>query len=513
MIDLATMNKINELPSLATKQPFKGAFATQPIGCKAAVPIKFSLPGSSKLLDSIEAAVRACGLQNGMTISFHHSLRNGDAVMRMVVNILAQMGFKDLTLSASSISAVQDEILPHIEAGVITAIDTSGARGKIGRFIQSGKMAKPAIFRTHGGRARAIESGELHIDVAFIAAPSCDRFGNINGVQGKSACGSLGYAMVDAAYADKVVAVTDGYQEEALGYVSIPQSQVDYIVQVDSIGDPAGIATGSIRVSNNPAELVISKYAAAVIEHSGYFKNGMSFQFGSGGIAISTAKFIQDKMQARGIVAASGVGGATGFLVEMLRDGYIKTFYDPQDFDLTAIESLASNSRHLEISASDYANPFSANPAVNMLDVAVLSATEVDLNFNVNVLTDSYGRLMGAPGGHPDASAGAKLTIIAMPLLRGRLPMLVDRVQTIVTPGESVDVLVTDYGIAINPKRSDIIAVLQGKGLPLFSVDELYKKAESLAGKPQLTTLGDKICGVVEYRDGTIIDVIWSLAE
>ena len=148
-----------------------------------------------------------------------------------------------------------------------------------------------------------------------------------------------------------------------------------------------------------------------------------------------------------------------------------------------------------------------------MLDVAVLSATEVDLNFNVNVLTDSYGRLMGAPGGHPDASAGAKLTIIAMPLLRGRLPMLVDRVQTIVTPGESVDVLVTDYGIAVNPKRSDILAALQGKCLPLFSVEELYNKAERLAGKPQPTKLGDKICGIVEYRDGTIIDVIWSLAE
>ena len=110
-------------------------------------------------------------------------------------------------------------------------------------------MKKPAIFRTHGGRARAIESGELHIDVAFIAAPTCDKYGNINGVQGKSACGSLGYAMPDAEYAEQVVAVTDGLVSVPLEYVSIPQTQVDYIVEVESIGDPSGIATGSIRIS------------------------------------------------------------------------------------------------------------------------------------------------------------------------------------------------------------------------------------------------------------------------
>lgn len=511
MVSKEIMAQINKIPGFEHKKAFCGVFATKPNGYKVAQPLKCLLPGASKLLTSIEEAVQACGLTDGMTISFHHALRNGDAVLRMVVDVLAQMGLKNLRLSASSLSLVQDDILPHLESGVITAIDTSGARGQIGRFIQAGKLSEPAVFRTHGGRARAIETGELHIDVAFIAAPTCDRFGNINGVQGKSACGSLGYAMVDAAYADKVVAITDNYLQEALSYISIPQMQVDYIVQVESIGDPTGIATGSIRVSKNPAELVISKYAAGVIEHCGYFKNGMSMQFGSGGIAISTAKFVQDKMRAQSIVADSGVGGATGFLVEMMQEGYIKTFYDPQDFDTMAIQSLGINHNHVEVSASAYANPFAGNPAVNMLDIAVLSATEIDLEFNVNVLTDSYGRLMGAPGGHPDASAGSKVTIIAMPLLRGRLPMLVERVQTIVTPGESVDVLVTDYGVVVNPRRPDLELALQDKGLPLFSIHELHAKAEKLAGKPQLTRLGENICGIVEYRDGTVIDVIKSI--
>ena len=169
---------------------------------------------------------------------------------------------------------------------------------------------------------------------------------------------------------------------------------------------------------------------------------------------------------------------------------------------------MYSNRYHHEISASDYANPFNGNPYVNILDTAVLSATEVDINFNVNVLTDSYGKLMGAPGGHPDAAAGAKVTIIAMPLLRGRLPMIVDKVQTIVTPGETVDIVVTDYGIAVNPKRNDLSEYLKKSNLPLVNINDLYSKALKLSGKPQEIVPGDKICGLVEYRDGTIIDVI-----
>lgn len=510
MLDLETINAINQMPEFNHKKPYNGPFGTTPPALLSARPAKVRPPGTNKVLP-LDKIIDAAGLKDGMTISFHHSLRNGDTVIFQVVDALAKKGLKDLTIAASSLSLVQDVLLPFFEAGVLTAIDTSGARGRLGSYIQSGLLKKPAIFRTHGGRARAIESGELHIDAAFIAAPACDRFGNINGVQGKSACGSLGYAMPDAEYADHVVAVTDCLLDEPLDYISIPQSQVDYIAEVASIGDPAGIMTGSIRVSKNPAELVISKHAADFIEHSGYFRNGMIFQFGSGGISISTANYVQQKMKEQNITAAAGVGGVTGFLVDMLDSGMVKTFYDPQDFDEKAIKSLGRNIRHHEVSASLYANPFSANPAVNMLDIAVLSATEIDVNFNVNVLTDSYGRLMGAPGGHPDASAGSKLTVIAMPLLRGRLPMLLDKVQTVVTPGETVDVLVTDYGIAINPLRQDLIERVKGKNLPLLPMEALRDKAYKLAGRPAPIELGRKICGLVEYRDGTIIDVIHSL--
>lgn len=505
------MAYINSIPGYENKNAFAGAFAAKPEGMKmASRPVKYFRPGCSKVHD-LDYILDAVGLKDGMTISFHHCLRNGDAVMLYVISAIAAKGIRDLTLSASSLSKVQDCLLPFFESGVITAVDTSGCRSKLGNFIQHGGLKKPAIFRTHGGRARAIETGELHIDVAFIAAPACDRFGNINGVEGKSACGSLGYAMPDAAYADHVVAVTDGLSDIPLDYVSIPQTKVDYVTTVESIGDPAGIATGSIRVSKNPAELVISHYAARVIAATPFFHDNMVFQFGSGGMAIATAGYIREAMLQNGYTAAAGVGGVSGFHVQMLQEGLIKTFYDPQDFDLTAIGSLRENIKHHEISASAYANPFCASPYVELLDFTVLSATEMDVDFNVNVLTDSYGKLLGAPGGHPDAAAGAKMTVITMPLLRGRLPMLLDHVTTVVTPGESVDVLVTEYGIAVNPNRPDIQDCLKGKGLPVVPIEALREKAVKLSGRATPLSLSDKICGIVEYRDGSVIDVVREL--
>ena len=92
-----------------------------------------------------------------------------------------------------------------------------------------------------------------------------------------------------------------------------------------------------------------------------------------------------------------------------------------------------------------------------------------------------------------------------------QLPMLLEKVQTVVTPGETVDVLVTDYGIAINPKRLDLYEILQKTSLPVMTVEELHQKAQKLAGVAEKTILGDRVCGLVEYRDGTIIDVVYDL--
>ncbi len=496
------------LAGLKKVVPYQGPFAIRPEGRLTGPKIRMEKPRSEKLLKSIDQAIDATGLADGMTISFHHHFRNGDFVLNSVIAAIARKGIKDLTLAPSSLTDVNEAIIPFIEQGVITAIETSGARGKLGRLLTAGTLKRPVMIRSHGGRARAIECGDLQIDVAFIGAPACDLCGNINGIEGKSACGSMGYAMVDAAYADKVVAITDHLVPYPLVPISIPQTQVDYIVEVEAIGNPKGIASGALRISKDPRELLIAEYAAKVIEYSGYFKQDFSLQLGSGGASLAAAKFIKEKMIDQGITASFGLGGVTAPFVEMLEEGLLQAIYDVQDFDIPALQSLKNNPKHQEMSASFYANPHNGGPIVNQLDVVILSATEMDIDFNVNVITDSNGVIMGASGGHCDTAAGAALSIVVAPLLRGRLPMILDRVNTIVTPGETVDVIVTERGVAVNPLRQDLRDNLKEAHVPLVEIQDLQRMAYELAGRPDPIQLSDEVVGIVEYRDGTVLDVI-----
>lgn len=502
------INKVGrEIPS--NLRAYQGAWANIPERDRGMKTV--DAPPSAKVIKSIADAIDASGLKDGMTISFHHHLRNGDFVMKLVVEAIAAKGIRGLKLAPSSISAVQDAILPYIESGVITDLDTSGIRGEIGKLVTSGALPSPIMVRSHGGRARAIATGELHIDMAFIAAPTADVYGNLNGVDGPSACGSLGYAMVDAAYADKVIAITDNVVTHPLEYISIPQTQVDFVVVVDKIGDSAGISTGALRISRDPKELIISEYAATVMEYSGLFKDGFSLQLGSGGASLSAAKFIKEKMIKQKIHASFGVGGITGIFADMLKEGLVERLFDVQDFDIESIQSLKNNPRHTEMTASFYANPYTRGPIVNQVDAVILSATEVDVDFNVNVLTGSNGKLMGAIGGHADTAAGSHLTIVALPLLRGRMPVVRDKVRTVVTPGETVDVIVTERGVAINPLRPDLMANLSQAGLPIVNIQDLQRMAYKLTGVPDSVPTGSEVVGLVEYRDGTIIDLFYKL--
>lgn len=223
-------------------EKFTGAFVTEPQGTRYAPQMKRKLPRSSKLLHNLEEAFQAIPVQNGMTLSFHHHLRNGDAVLNMVLDVAARLGLKDLTIATSAVFPVHAPLVEHIQNGVVTAIDTNYISGPVAKAVSHGLLAKPVMFRTHGGRARAIESGDLKIDVAFIAAPTADDYGNLNGVDGPSACGSLGYADSDATYAEHVVAVTDHLVDYPAAPISIDQTRVDYVVVTER-----GVAVNPLR--------------------------------------------------------------------------------------------------------------------------------------------------------------------------------------------------------------------------------------------------------------------------
>ncbi|MDU2503132.1 MAG: citrate lyase subunit alpha [Peptoniphilus harei] len=488
--------------------PFKGEGKYLRTERKASPKIRYGNRSEKKLLGSIEEAVKKSGLKDGMTISFHHHLRNGDYVVNMVMQVIADMGIKDLTLAPSSLSPCHDKLIPLIEQGVITGIQSSGLRGELGEKISQGILKKPCIIRSHGGRARAIEDGELHIDVAFLAAPACDEYGNINGREGKAACGSLGYAIVDAEYADCVVAITDNLVPFPNIPASIGMMYVDYVVEVDAIGDPKGIVSGSIRFNDNPRDLLIANNAVKAIKASGLYKDGFRFQTGAAGSTLAVAKLLREEMKKDGIKASMALGGITGYMVTMLEEGLIDGIYDTQSFDLDAVRSIRENPKHFEQTASSYANPNNPTPAVNTLDFVLLGALEVDTDFNVNVMTRSDGVINQAVGGHQDTAPGAEMSLILAPLVRSRNPIVKDKVTTVCTPGESVDVICTDYGISVNPKRQDLIEKFQKAGIELKDIKELQEMAEKLTGKPEEVKFSDEVVAVVEYRDGSIIDVI-----
>ena len=492
---------------------YQGAFAKKPEGNIAGAKLRcFNSDNTDKTVSSIKQAIKASGLKSGMTISFHHHLRNGDAVIPMVLAELEAMGFKNLTFAPSSIPDSHDCVADYIKSGLIGRLYTSGVRGKLGKLLSSGEVDIPVIIRSHGGRARAVEEGSIKIDVAFLAAPACDCLGNINGTEGPSACGSLGYAITDAKNAAHVIAVTDNLVQYPLSpRISIPQYLVDQVVVVGSIGDPAKIATGAARITRSPVDLRIAQDSFRLMKAAGIVEPGFSFQMGVGGASLAAAVYLEEYMADKQITGSFGLGGVGGYMASMHDKGMFRTVFDVQSFDAAVTKSMISNPSHIEIDASWYANPFNAGALVNNLDCVILAALEVDTDFNVNVLTGNDGVLRGASGGHQDTAAGAKLSIIVCPSFRGGVPSVKDRVTTITTPGETVDAIVTERGICVNPRRAELLEAALKAKLPVTEITELKKEVEKLTGVPEPIEFDyDKLLAAVEYRDGTLIDGVYA---
>ena len=465
-----------------------------------------------KLLPDISTALREAGLADGMTLSFHHHLRNGDHVVNMVLDAASRLGVKGLTVALSSIFPVHAPLIEHIQAGTVAALDTNYMSGPVAAAVSRGLLDKPVMFRSHGGRPRAVGEGSLNIDIACVAAPAVDAMGNINGTDGPAACGSLGYILPDVEHARHVIAVTDNYSPTPLKRISIPHNRVESIVRVDSIGDPAGIVSGSISMTRDPVALAIAHSAMDVIRASGLLRDGFNFQTGAGGASLAVARFLAGEMRSKGLRGGFLLGGITKYMVDMLEEGLFEAIFDVQCFDLASVASMGKNAAHHEISADTYANPAQKSSCVDFLDTVLLGASEIDLDFNVNVHTDSNGMIIGGSGGHNDAAAGAAMTIVVAPLVRARLPIVVERCTTITTPGRTVDVLVTERGIAVNPARADLLDRFKEAKLPVYGIDELRNMAVRMTGEPLAVPFSDRVVGVVEYRTGEVIDSIYAPA-
>ena len=97
----------------------------------------------TKRVKSLREAIALTGLKSGMSISFHHHLRNGDHLMNMALHEIAEMGIRELTLNASSIFDIHAPTIEEmIERGVIAKINTNYMSAGLGRRISEGLMAE-----------------------------------------------------------------------------------------------------------------------------------------------------------------------------------------------------------------------------------------------------------------------------------------------------------------------------------------------------------------------------------
>src|SRR5690349_13983980 len=217
-----------------------------------------------KRVPDLATALKACGLRDGMTISSHHHLRDGDRVALNALQTAASLGVKDLMWFPSASFPTHSPVIDLMEAGIVHHIEGS-MNGPLGDYCSQGKMRGMGVLRSHGGRWQAIQDGEVHIDIAVIAAPTADPFGNANGSHGSIACGSFGFALADASYADHVIVVTDNLVPFPCVPWQIQDNNVDYVVEVPSIGDPAKIVSGTTQITRSPDRLLIARYVAEFV--------------------------------------------------------------------------------------------------------------------------------------------------------------------------------------------------------------------------------------------------------
>src|SRR6266581_9114794 len=273
-IELAQNAAGRMVPSMVNGKPqipYIGVAKYQPRGRKQAPPVRSSKDypeNGDKRVTDLGIALRNCGLRDGMVISNHHRLRDGDRVALMALEAAARIGVKDLMWFPSASFPSQKNAIELMEKGVIHHIEGS-MNGPLGDYCTQGKMRGMGVLRSHGGRYQAIQDGEIHVDIAVIAAPTADSFGNADGSHGKSACGSLGFALADSTYADHVIVVTDNLVPFPCVPWQIQGNNVDFVVEVDSIGDPAKIVSGTTQITRSPDRLRIAEFVARFLREAG----------------------------------------------------------------------------------------------------------------------------------------------------------------------------------------------------------------------------------------------------
>jgi len=464
----------------------------------------------SSKVTNLSDALKKCDIKDGDTLSFHHQLRNGDYVINMALEAVRDLGVKNIRMAQTAIFNVHEPVIDFIKDGVVNRIEGS-INGVVGDYVSKNPLDFPVVLRSHGGRWAAVKTGELHPNIAIIAASAADERGNCTGILGENAFGPISYSQVDAMHAEHVIVVTDNVVDYPCRQQEIQERHVDCVAEIDRIGDPKNIMSGTTKITEDPMKLQIAHDCVDLMDAAGIIKDGMIFQSGAGGISLAAMKYLGERLEEKDIVASTATGGLTKLICDIYKAGRVKNIYYSQVFDGYSVD-FVKDTLEMPADIGHYADPTSKGRTIDGLDTVVLGATEVDVDFNVNVNTHSDGRLFHGIGGHQDTAAGSSLCIISCPIFRKTNPVVREKVTTITTPGDVVDAFVTNEGIAINPKRKDLIDKVKGQ-IDLVPIEELKDMAYDATGGPQELEFTDELVGMTKWFDGTLLDIIRKVKE
>ncbi len=507
-------------------QPFEKAFSNRSFsGRLIGRTITPKIPRRTGKLTTLDKVMEV--LHDGDTISYPHYYRTGDKGLELIVNKLRETGKKDIKLYGNALFDNTDPwLIEAVRDGIITGIYGNLYR-KMGAYLMAGELLPwVGVGFSHGNRVRKLQTGEVNVRVAFGPVPIADVYGNANGLYGKPEhlCGPVGLFSADAEYAEYVCLLAGTVSETVVMPTPLSMEQVDFVVKVDDPGLNSGIGSGTLdmhKAMSNPFNAAVAHNVTNVIKAAGVVRDDFSFQVGSGA-GLIILNNIREILKEEKIRANFSIGGVTSLHVDMLEEGTLKQLMHGQLFEPSdrMFRSMIENPNHHEITTAYYASVANKEAAVNLLDLAVLSALEVDLEFNLNTVC-ANGRIIGGIGGGQDVASGADLTIIFLPLATGKngkgFPKVVDRVYTRTTPGEVVDAVVTEDYVAINPRSTSnykdaIIERAKDFGANLVSIEELKalseKKANEFGAIPPNAETTDEVVHIIEWRDGTLLDTI-----
>ncbi len=514
------------------KKPFKEAFDPEYNDPLAGRPGNASMHTGKSKVTTLDKVMEL--IEDGDTISYPHYYRLGDVCLKIIIDKLRETGKKDIRILGN---AFFDNCVPWLpeafKDGTISGITGSCYRA-MGKHVMAGDFLPWVINRYgHGNRVRRFHTGEERVKVAFGPVPIADKWGNANGLMGKpdSWVGPLGLFLADTLWAENVCLLAGEVSDRYLFPRSLSMVNVDFVVPVEDPGDSSGIGSGTLnldKIRANKFNSVIAGQVLDVMQAAETIFNGFNFQVGSGAglIVLDEIKKILKKKEIR---AGFAIGGCTSLHVEMLQEGLIDNLLHGQCFETSekVIKSMLYDHNHYEISTGEYEDVANRENTVNMLDVAVLTALEVDTKFNVNSIC-ANGRILGGIAGAQGVAACSDLTIMFLPLETGKkekslgFPKIVEDVYTVSVPGEVIDVVVTEDYIAVNPesKSSHIDALTSNAdkfNLDIVGIDDLRKLSEKKGAEfgktPPRPELTDIPVEAIEWRDGTLLDTIFKPAE